>query len=228
MSNVLVANAPQPVLSLIYFIYNGIFTCMLAEREWNQFAQKRTGLRVSDGPRGSQRSVYFLQLPYRFAVPIMILSGVLHWLVSQSIFLAAIETYDGGRQVLYFSSLDLPGRIDRLTCGFSPLAIVFVIGLAALMLLFGVGMGRLRYVAGIPTAGSRSIVLSAACHVEKRTAGDGDEMACKRLQWGVTRPGGGVGYDEIGHCGFSDTAVETPKEFTYYAGWKGMEHEKME
>ena len=57
---VLFANIAQPILSLIYFTYNGIFTCMLAEREWYQFARKRGGLRI---PSGSQQSSCFLQLP---------------------------------------------------------------------------------------------------------------------------------------------------------------------
>lgn len=72
---------------------------LLAEREWNQFARKARGLRISSIPSSSQRSSYFLQLPYRFAIPIMLLSGVLHWLVSQSIFLVAVETYDQGVRV---------------------------------------------------------------------------------------------------------------------------------
>ncbi|KAF2175728.1 hypothetical protein K469DRAFT_743214 [Zopfia rhizophila CBS 207.26] len=94
VSNVLLANLAQPILSFLYFSYNGLFTCMLLGYEWSQYAHRRKGLRVSRAPSGEQRSTYFLQLPYRFALPLMVLSGVLHWLVSQSIFLVSIDLYD--------------------------------------------------------------------------------------------------------------------------------------
>lgn len=54
-------------------------------------ATTRKGLRVT-APRGEQRSSYFLQLPYRWAVPLMIVSGALHWLMSQTIFPVRLET----------------------------------------------------------------------------------------------------------------------------------------
>lgn len=76
--NVLVANSPQVVLSFLYFAYNGIFTCMSLASEWSRYFIHRKGLRVSEIPRGAQRSTYFLQLPYRFAIPLMITSGTLH------------------------------------------------------------------------------------------------------------------------------------------------------
>lgn len=214
VGNVLVANIAQPVLSFIYFIYNGIFTCMLAEREWNQFARKARGLRVSGIPSGSQRSSYFLQIPSRFAIPIMLLSGVLHWLVSQSIFFVAIESYD--HQGVQHDYSNHVGSLDpgNLTCGYSPIAITFVIILAIVMMLFVVGAGLQRYESGIPVAGSCSVVLSAACHVEGDNT-KSSEMASKPVQWGVTRSGG---EHEVGHCAFSDTKVTFPQQFAMYAG----------
>lgn len=216
VTNVLLANIAQPVLSFIYFSYNGIFTCMLAEREWNQFARKAKSLRVSGIPSGFQRSTYFLQLPYRFAIPIMLLSGVLHWLVSQSIFLVAIETYSQDKQ--YKQSYDITQNSDiepeQLTCGYSPIAIMFVIILTVVMMLFGVGVGLQRYESGMPVAGSCSVVLSAACHVEDDNTA-GSKMALKPVQWGVIRSGG---EHDVGHCGFSDTEVTFPQEFAMYAG----------
>jgi len=91
LGNTLIANAPQVVLSGIYFSYNSLLTCMLLGKEWASYAFVRKGLRISSEPRGSQRSTYFLSLPYRFAIPLMAASGLLHWMVSQSIFFAAIE-----------------------------------------------------------------------------------------------------------------------------------------
>lgn len=213
VANVLVANLAQPVLSFIYFSYNGIFTCMLAEHEWNQFARKTRGLRISGIPSGSQRSSFFLQLPYRFAIPIMLLSGLLHWLVSQSIFIVALETYDQGVRVDYMEDYHKPTQ-DRLSCGYSPIAIMFVIILAVVMMLFGVGTGMKRYNPGIPIAGSCSVVLSAACHMEDNNTAN-SEMASKPLRWGVIRSGG---VDEVGHCAFSASEVTLPQESALYAG----------
>jgi hypothetical protein len=90
---ILIANLAQPILSLLYFGYNGLFMAMLLGYEWVSYAHKRKSLRVSRPAEGAQRSTYFLQLPYRFALPLMVLSGLLHWLVSQSIFLVAIDVY---------------------------------------------------------------------------------------------------------------------------------------
>ncbi len=63
MVNVFVANSPQPILSMIYYTYNGLLTCFLLAVEWNGFARSRKGLRVTTSRHGLQRSSYTLQLP---------------------------------------------------------------------------------------------------------------------------------------------------------------------
>ncbi|KAF2181016.1 hypothetical protein K469DRAFT_793638 [Zopfia rhizophila CBS 207.26] len=77
ISYVLLANLPQAVASLIYITYNGLFTCMLANREWTGYTIKRAPLRVTI-PRSGQRSTYFLQLPYAWSVPLLVASILLH------------------------------------------------------------------------------------------------------------------------------------------------------
>lgn len=64
MPLVLLANAPQLVLSSLYILCNCLFTCMLAVAEYSDFATERKPLRVS-WPKGNQRSTYWLSLPYR-------------------------------------------------------------------------------------------------------------------------------------------------------------------
>src|SRR6185312_6672946 len=90
---VMLANLVQPGLSFVYFSYNGLFTSMATALEWDSYARNRKGLRVSKDPQGKQREYSFLQLPYKFAVPLLLLSGLLHWLVSQSLFLITIDSY---------------------------------------------------------------------------------------------------------------------------------------
>jgi hypothetical protein len=92
-AGVLMSNLPQPILSFNYLLFNGVFTSFLLANEWSSFAHERKSLRVSE-PKPGQRSTYFLQLPHRYAIPLMILSGVLHWSVSQSIFLAQVASFD--------------------------------------------------------------------------------------------------------------------------------------
>jgi hypothetical protein len=79
-------NSPQVILSLVYFAYNGAFTKFLLADELNGYGIERKGLRVSAERIGAQRVTYFLQLPYRYALPLMITSGLLHWMSSQAFF----------------------------------------------------------------------------------------------------------------------------------------------
>ncbi|KAF2118006.1 hypothetical protein BDV96DRAFT_489526 [Lophiotrema nucula] len=78
LTNKLAVNAPQTTLSFIYVAYNLMLTTLLLAREWDQYAYHRKGLRVSSKPKGAQRSIYFLQLPYRYSVPLLLVSGTLH------------------------------------------------------------------------------------------------------------------------------------------------------
>jgi hypothetical protein len=90
--NAWIANAPQVLLPFCYVGLNNICTFMAAVEEWNHLASTRKGLRVSR-PMAEQRSTYFLQLPYQWALPLIIMSGMLHWLLSQSFFLVVVFSY---------------------------------------------------------------------------------------------------------------------------------------
>ena len=67
IAKILFANLPQGILSLLYLTYNGLFSCMLGAHEWSQFATNYRTVRVTS-PVGKQRSTYYLQLPYYYAV----------------------------------------------------------------------------------------------------------------------------------------------------------------
>ena len=191
MTAVLIANLPQGVLSILYLTYNSLFTCMSMEKEWSEFAEERHTLPVSS-PTGKQRSAFYLQLPYRYAVPLIFLSGVMHWLVSQSIFLAQITSYDENGEV--FTS--------RSSCGYSCIALIFTIILGTLMLAGILLLGMRKQKPGLPTAGHCSAVISAACHT---APGEGD-ISTSSLMWGVISEENG-----IGHCAFSAREVRPPR-----------------
>lgn len=205
---VVVANLAQPILSFLYFSYNGLFTAMLLGYEWVSYAQKRKGLRVSHPAEGAQRSTYFLQMPYRFAFPLMVLSGILHWLVSQSIFLVAIDVYtNNGTHVDPNETYP-----DFKSTGYSPIAILTTFLVGVVMTAAAIGIGFAPFKEGLNVAGSCSAAMSAACHLIKDE--DGFTTARSEVKWGVTD----VSADGIGHCAFSRKEVEMPKVGQMYAG----------
>lgn len=206
---VLISNSPQLVLSFLYLTYNSLFTCMLLAAEWRGYAHERKALRVSSAS-GKQRSTYWLQLPYRYSIPLLVASGTLHWLVSQSIFLARVTVLDS-------SGVEDPAE-SLSTCGYSNIAIFFVIALGVPVVLIGIAHGFRRYDGGMPLAGSCSTAINAACHPPK----DDVHASGKKVMWGVVDgcipSDGGIA---IGHCSFSSFEVSAPVEGQIYAGSRG-------
>ena len=68
---VLLANLPQVILSFLYLMYNGLYTSMHMAHEYGGYATERKSLRVTT-PRGTQRSTYWLQLPYTYGMPLIL------------------------------------------------------------------------------------------------------------------------------------------------------------
>ncbi|KAG0126958.1 hypothetical protein HOY82DRAFT_626513 [Tuber indicum] len=198
---VLLANLPQTVLSFLYLTYNSLFTCMLSGHEWSLFSHHHRTLRVTS-PRPGQRSTYWLQIPYTYAIPLMTLSGVLHWLISQSIFLARVDMWDPlGR-----------GIVKKITTvGYSCIAIIFVLTLGVLALLTAAGMGYRRFAAEITTVGSCSAAISAACHALE----DREGIIGKKVRWGDVGIVSNLG---VRHLAFSSEGVEKPAVGEVYAG----------
>ena len=208
---ILIANSPQVLLSFLFLTYNGLFTCMLMSHEWSGYAHVRKPLRVTT-PAGSQRSTYRLQLPYKYGIPLLVLSGTLHWLVSQSIFIARVEYYNNG-------TLDenaIPQDHDPLedpyaafsTLGYSCIAIITVIALGGIVVIIGILHGFRKYKPGMPLAGSCSAAISAACHRPNEDV----DAPYKPVMWGAIES-----KDPIGHCCFTSFEVTKPVKGQVYA-----------
>ena len=203
---------------------------MLMSQEWFGFASARKTLRVTD-PLYNQRSTYRLQLPYKYGIPLLLLSALLHWLVSQSLFLVEVQAYtqEGVRD----------GGLTLTALGYSNIAIMTTILLGGIAIVLGIGMGFRIYEGGMPLVGSCSAAISAACHQPSRDT----DAATKALMWGVAvgKAGGsdvkgrasGIGVVEggsgvlegdngkagkIGHCSFTSLPAEPPREGEVYAG----------
>ena len=103
------------IISLLYITFNALFSCMLVNDEWGGYHKTRKTLRVSF-PEGIQRSSYSISMPFRYGIPLTISMALLHWTVSQSVFVV--------RVISHFSdgSLDVGSTITA--AGYSPLGIM--------------------------------------------------------------------------------------------------------
>lgn len=174
-SMVLLANLPQLLVSVAYFLLNALLTVMLGAVEYNNYAQVRKALRVSWPQGGAQRSTYYLSLPYKYSIPLLIVSAVLHWLVSQSLFFVEVIPFD------------MDGNVSRndqtITVGHSPVAIIFAIAVGGALFVISMLMGLRRFKSPMPIAGQHSAAISAACHPTASSA-DGTNHALQPVQWG--------------------------------------------
>ncbi|KAK5018825.1 hypothetical protein BJ546DRAFT_270012 [Cryomyces antarcticus] len=194
----LVANLPQLGFSVVYLAYNGLFTKMLLADEWGRFAVKHTSIRVSSSPLGAQRETGFLSLPTRYALPLMTFSALVHWLLSQSLFIVRIDDFDStGEQVL-------SDTISRL--GYSVIGIVSVMSLTltGAIVTMIIGLSK-RLPTAMPGDGSNSAVISAACHPHNADCG----YQFAEVKWGEVPERGGA--DEVAHCSLSGGTVEEPE-----------------
>jgi hypothetical protein len=192
-----IANSPQLLLSVVYLYFNNLFTSMALAYEWGQFGIRRKGLRVTK-PRGKQRETYFLQLPLKVGVPLNALSGLLHWLASQMLFVSRIDQRNRNG--------DLDPDSSLAACGFSSTALL---ALSIVLLGLSVSVSVLGFrtsAAHIPFAGTCSWVISAACHPNPDEA----EPALGRVKWGSISEGGGEA-GAVGHCSFSSGRVSRPE-----------------
>jgi hypothetical protein len=200
----ILVNAPQLLLSSFYLAGNRLCTRWAATQEYNQFGIQPKPLRVSK-PQGKQRGTYFLQLPFRWAIPLMIVSGTMHWLLSQALFLDRRDR------------LDPDGNWDRphsiAACGVSGSAslMFFVFFFTSHIIL--VTIAASQYVERVPYTGSYSWAISAACHPPAEDVGvpSGD------VAWGLvpkrsSTSAGAGGYSFSSHAIVVPTQVkvETP------------------
>ncbi|KAJ0123786.1 hypothetical protein J7T55_012255 [Diaporthe amygdali] len=187
ISNVLLANIPQLVASIFYLSYNGMLTMFLVQFEFSSMYKTRKSLRVSE-PAGTQRSSYPISLPFRYGIPLSISSGVMSWLLSQSLFLARI------------TALHPDGTSDRVnsfsSTGYSPIAIFFALLLATVQVVAVLALSLRKYTEPMSLVSTNSRAISAACHVLPEEVKDSYLLP---IRWAV------VEVDEfaVRHCAFT-------------------------
>lgn len=232
VKNLLVANAFQIALSTTYYLYNSLWTAQCSALEWSLLAKEHQALRVT-APVGEQRSSWFLQLPYKYGIPLNLSLMSLHFLISQSIFNLNIEWYDLHDQL----------ALSESTVGFSPVAILCSVCVGGTLML-AQGLHVLRPLdSRVPIHGNLSFVISAACHPlpserEGNTVDSSIEdaqpedsacsalsprehsIAAKPLKWGAVRQARDSKTDfesRVGHCCLTAESVEMPITGRRYA-----------
>lgn len=115
-------------------------------------------LRVTN-PTGQQSSTYFLQLPYRYSVPLLIISILLHWILSGCIYLLVMQ---GG----YFGSSGPEGPFDSVAAlGCSTKSLFTMMTLSIALAFIPPLFGRLSLPRNTVVVGSNSLAIAAACQV---------------------------------------------------------------
>lgn len=204
IEGILTANSFQLALSTTYFLYNALYTAQCGALEWSTYSSpERKPLRVT-WPHGQQKSTYYLSLPYRYGLPLTIFLMVVHFLISQSIFLARVQWYD------------VNGNMDEsnyiFDVGFSPIAILVTICIGGLLIIIQIVHSFRPLDNHIPIHGNSSAVISAMRHSSNNTSENDlsteENVTLGTVMWGaVVQP---KDENEVGHCSFTGDSVENP------------------
>ncbi|KAF2814158.1 uncharacterized protein BDZ99DRAFT_495695 [Mytilinidion resinicola] len=204
IANVVRSNALQIYGSALFFLFNGIITSVVLADEWSRYGVRRRGLRVSSNPQGSQRSTYFLSLPYRWSVPLLVVSGLLHWLLSQCLYFISVEVWGYQSSGTDLTRVRLPSK-DFITTGISKRPVYGIVALFSFMIIaISFVFTRFTIRSEMPIAGSCSAAIAAACHPG---LSEPDDASSRPLLWGAVEKEGG-----LVHCSFSCRAVGKPDD----------------
>ncbi|KAI0398924.1 hypothetical protein F4802DRAFT_591524 [Xylaria palmicola] len=163
LSGILAANSPQLLLSAAYLAYNSLFTRLQMAQEWAMYAKDYLPLRVTD-PQGMQRSTYRLQLPYKYSLPLMALSALLHFLVSNTIYV--IVSFGGYLKRGYNNIDRQPGlpADSTVLIGYSPISLLVVPIATTILIMIPIILSFKKLPPNMVIVGANSLAISAACH----------------------------------------------------------------
>ncbi|KAI1112993.1 hypothetical protein F5Y14DRAFT_419253 [Nemania sp. NC0429] len=158
---VLLANSPQLLLSLCYFAFNNLFTHLQMAKEWAMLSTEYRPLRVTD-PQGEQFSTYRLQLPYKYSLSLMAISTVIHWVLSNTLYISiTIQGYD---RLSVRTDPILPPNTD-VTIRYSAVAHAALLAASFALFFVPIFFSRKSLPRNSLNPAGNSQILSAACHV---------------------------------------------------------------
>lgn len=218
--HVMTANSFQVLVSFLYLFYNNILTHQIIADELISFLREKKTLRVSFPEHSLQRSSYFLSLPWRYALPLMLAFITLHWLVSQSVFTVQTTAYGPGQDGAPIPSTNA----SRL--GYSPLGILLTTVLGAVLILALVANSCRRYKCVVPARLPRTATDSNTIRALCRSAIRDREAHLYPVQLGIVVQGL---EDEVPHGCEGRLAFSTDTEMTEpegghlyeFIGWDG-------
>jgi len=211
MTNVVLANIPQLVVSFAYIFFNNLLTCMLLAKEWSDYGLTFKPLRVSN-PHGQQQSTYWLQPPWIYSMPLMAAMAVLHWATARSIFFMEIDVIPGGNGGNGDPLEAGPNSGSIKACGFSAPSLVLSLCVGGVLLVALVALAFRRLPPRMPLVGSCSLAISAACHANQEEG----HLWLRPLKYGVI-PRSQNGIEGSHHVGFSSEEVQPLEGGTTYA-----------
>jgi len=218
--HVMTANSFQVLVSSLYLFYNNILTHQLIAAELLNFLREKKTLRVSFPQHSLQRSSYFLSLPWRYALPLMLGFITLHWLVSQSVFTVQTTAYGPGQDGAPIPSTNA----SRL--GYSPLGILLTTIVGAVLILALVVNSCRRYKSVVPARLPRMATDSNTIRALCCSANEDREAHLYPVQLGIVVRGleGEIPDGCEGRLAFStDTEMVEPEGGRLYefVGWDG-------
>lgn len=223
--HVMTANSFQVLVSSLYLFYNNILTHQIIADELISFIREKKTLRVSFPQHSLQRSSYFLSLPWRYALPLMVAFITLHWLVSQSVFTVQTTAYGPGQDGAPIPSTNA----SRL--GYSPLGILLTTILGAVLILALVANSCRRYKYVVPARLPRMATDSSTIRALCGSANEDREAHLYPVQLGIVVRGleGEIAHGCEGRLAFStDTEILEPEGGHRYefVSWDGPGQDK--
>ncbi|KAJ5055102.1 hypothetical protein J3E72DRAFT_178788, partial [Bipolaris maydis] len=159
--SVLFVNMFQAIVSALYLLCNNLLTVMVVAAEWNAYYNfRRKALRVS-ALKGIQGSTFFLSLPYRCSVTLMVLSGLLHFFIYQSVFVVQPVAYLPRYEPQRF--IQAPG-LDVSCIGFSSLGTFLALATGFVLVVYFVAQEAAARLFRMPVVSRCSAAISANCH----------------------------------------------------------------
>lgn len=213
---IIAANSPQLILSMTYFCCNSFISAQCAVQEWAAFARSKKPLRVT-WPRGQQRSTYWLSLPYRYSVPFIALLLLIHFVLSQSVFIGRSQTFDSTGAN---TGQGINGVISAIY--FSQKYSLATLALGFVLIVHQFMATRRGFDNRVPCHGNNSALISGMCHLndpyrlgKEYSKAKLREAAAGSLMWGVTREAiesdrTNGSKDIPGHCSFSPDVIGLP------------------
>jgi hypothetical protein len=176
------ANAPQVLFSISYLFWNNLVNRIWGEHEWRSFENRRKLPRVSYGATApGTRDTRWLQLPYGLVMLLIGTSTLMHWVVSQTLFVVEVENQSGLPMI---NNAPAPPSLTYVV-SYSPTAIFVSTCLSSLLIFCVTVYYFFPFRSHMPVmAGSARVVFASCTALPKDLPVDGVMWGDVSDEWG--------------------------------------------